>query len=38
MFSGDLKVTFGFSDSLKEYIELRKAVIVMLFYSKKIQI
>ena len=32
------KVTFGLSDSLKEYIELRKAIILMVYYNKNIQI
>lgn len=34
------KVTFALSDSLKEYIELRKAIIlmVMVYYNKNIQI
>lgn len=34
------KVTFGLSDSLKEYIELRRAIIlmVMVHYNKNIQI
>lgn len=40
LFKGVPKTTFGFNDSLKGYVEFRKAVIltVIVYYSEKIQI
>lgn len=40
IFSGVSKITFGFNDSLKGNIELRKAVklMVMVYYSERTQI